>query len=322
MNKTNGSSTTSSCFLRKLFYGLALTVFTAIPAGADDCTSLATKCPNPNTFTQKPDANHWYSDPANNKNDKMQEQCNSCEDPKNLTQGPCAVYSFLKSNNCNNNTHCADSAGEFNIYRKSNLQYVLEHDLRYKDITKPQYKPDTCHVIVFALNPTIGIEDKNARTNFPYWNHAYVASKSLINPPIQQQSLGLAINPATKRTQHQLHIHIGTLKSGYRSKINTLKQDPSIDQPIEINNIQYKAKYVVNPSGKGPFTGEDPFSVAEKLIGGESSMAEHGILAAISSSANGIFVLTADNEFLEGELDYGKGAKACTLAAPPKIYLK
>jgi len=314
------SSSMAWIFFLRIICGVALPHLIVFPANADDCSSIATKCPDPNTLTRKQDPNHWYSPPANNAIDKAQEQCNSCEDPGNQTTGPCAVYSFLKSDKCKNKNTCADQQGEFNIYRKSNLQYALEHDLRYKNI--PRFKSDTCHVVVFSLSPTIGIEDKNNRTNYPYWNHAYVASQKLINPAVKPQSLGLAINPATKRSQHQLHIHIGTLKSGYRSKINTLKQDPNIDQSIEINNITYKARYVVNSSAKGPFTGEDPFSVAEKIIGGESIMAEHGILAALSSTANGIFVLTAENKFLEGELDYGNGAKACSLAAPPKNYLK
>lgn len=318
MNEKIGSSIACEFFLR-ITCSVALTALIAFSATADDCSSLATKCPDPNELTQKPDPNHWYSPPANNAIDKTQNQCNSCEDPGNQTSGPCAVYGFLRSDKCKNKSSCADPQGEFNIYRKSNLQYALEHDLRFK--TDPHFKLDTCHVVVFSLNPTIGIEDKNNRTTYPYWNHAYVASQKLVNPGIKPQALGLAINPATKRSQHQLHIHIGTLKPSYRSKINTLKQDPSIDQTIEINNIQYKAKYVVNSSTKGPFTGEDPFSVVEKLIGGESLMPEHGILAALSSTANGVFVLTAENKFLEGELDYGNGAKACSLATPPKKYL-
>ena len=303
-------------FFLRILCGMALTVLTVASVNADDCSSMATKCPDPNSLTHKKDPNHWYSPSTNNSIDKAQEQCNSCEDPSNQALGPCAVYGFLKSDKCKNKNSCSDPQGEFNIYRKSNLQYALEHDLRFK--SDPRFKLDTCHVVVFSLNPTIGIEDKNNRTNYPYWNHAYIASQKLIIPRIKQQYLGLAINPATKRSQHQLHIHIGTLKTEYRTKLRTLKEDPNIDQSIDINNIQYKAKYVVNSSRKGPFTGEDPFSVAEKLIGGESLMPEHGILATLSSSANGIFVLTAENKFLEGELDYGNGTKACTLAAPPK----
>jgi hypothetical protein len=314
MNKKTRSSAICGVFLN-LIYSILITSSLSIPVIADDCTALVTKCPDPNVLTQKQDSNHWYSPIANNTIDKAKEQCNSCEDPNNQTSSSCAVYSFLKSDKCKNKSSCADPQGEFNIYRKSNLQYALEHDLRYK--TDPRFASDTCHVVVFALNPTIGIEDRNARTNYPYWNHAYVASQRLIRPAINPQLLGLAINPATKRSQHQLHIHIGTLKKGVRNKINTLKQDPSIVQSIEINNIQYKARYVLNASTKGQFTGEDPFSVAEKIIGEESPMPEHGILAVLSSSTNGIFVLTAENKFLEGELDYGKGANACKLAAAP-----
>jgi len=72
--------------------------------------------------------------------------------------------------------------------------------------------------------------------------------------PLDQ--LGMAINPATRRGQHQLHIHIGKLKAGYRDAIEKVPHDDAF------HNVTIAGKLTVN-GGLTSFVvknGENEFS--------------------------------------------------------------
>lgn len=288
-------------------------------AGADIgeiLESATEKCPDPAQYPapmpSPHDPDHWYSPADRNHGDKASYQCNSCEDTRNTGEPSCIVYQTLTTT-CKGKTTCTvPLKGKFNLY--VNKAFALEHDLRYLDPQQPRYAKDTCHAIIFALKPTIGIEDSNNRDNYNYWPNAYWASQQLIIPAVPAMSVGLAINPATERTQHQLHIHIGRLPDDFRNAINELKEDSNITQSKVIGGYSFKAKYVID-NKQAPFTGFSPFEVASNLAGGEKFVAEHGIIAARAKSKKGIFVLVVNDVFVEGLLKYDYLApKDCKLA--------
>ncbi|MFM8445138.1 MAG: CDP-diacylglycerol diphosphatase [Methylococcus sp.] len=299
------------------FILVILTLNSSVRADVNDIqVSTTEQCPNPAHYP-KPlpspdDPDHWYSPAADNLGDKASEQCNSCEDPQNNVEASCIVYKTLTTT-CQGKTSCTVSQkGTFNLYPK--WGYALEHDLRYTDQSQPKYKNDTCHMLIFALSPTIGIEDSNHRDNYNYWPEAYYASQHLMNPAIPNALVGLAINPATQRTQHQLHIHIGQLTKEFRGALDLLEENPSKVQNVTLAGHSFKAKFV-RDNRQGPFTGFSPFEVASNLAGGEKFIPEHGIIGARAKSKKGIFVLVVRNVFVEGLLKYDyRAPKACQLA--------
>src|SRR5215217_1889616 len=103
-----------------------------------------------------------------------------------------------------------------NVYPDPKLRYALVQ-------SSPATQP--CHFAVFALDPVIGVEDSNRRDFRSYWSHAFYAAQNIISPKIPPAELGLAINPQTRRGQHQLHIHFGRIKAGYREKLEALPRD-------------------------------------------------------------------------------------------------
>lgn len=197
------------------------------------------------------------------------------------------------------------------------MRYALQQGRRYQYPDKfPFDAKNNCHFILWALNPVIGLEDSNQRDNYNYWNQAYQAARKQVRPRLRELEIGLAIQPATHRDQHQLHIHIGTVTPTYRHAIDQLLLDPNINQTVTINGHVFNAKYVIDAKGKGPFTGLSPFEVARKMIaGGESSMPEYGIIATRAKDRKGVFVLAA-KAVQRGQLNY-KQDKTCRLSAPP-----
>jgi CDP-diacylglycerol pyrophosphatase len=263
-----------------------------------------TQCPQINTSASSSDANHWFSPSAKNNDDTVVNQCNSCLDPENQKHKSCKVYSHLTSEICAGKS-CADEQGYFHLYRDASLKFALQHDLRYQnpDIY-PRAKSEGCRFILWALDPVIGSEDSHHRTHVNYWRQAYLSSQKLVVPPYAVQSVALAIQPAITRGQHQLHIHIGTLKSEYIEVMRTLKIDPLLMQTAQVGGYQFYIRYVPNQVSGEPYTGENLFNVAVALLpNGEKDMASHGILAATSPAGDGIYVMVARG-FDRSELNY------------------
>ena len=284
-------------------------VLLLLPAHAQDASAplaktVATKlCPDPNTLTREADPNHYFA--TQTSGDKAPNQCNSCADPKNNATSACAVYNVLRSKDCGigKTKRCEEKTApfsKFNIYAGTYVRYALAQ-------VSPNSTP--CHFVVFALDPVIGVEDVRHRGEQNFWDNAYYASQKVISPPIRPQDLGLAINPATKRGQHQLHIHVGKLKPGYRTALEKLPRDNAFN-PVKVNGRSYSGIYV--PDDFGPFPGLSPFELVSKRYG-EKSMPVNGILVARSQDGKGIYVLAGLDVTTELELDY---SGACTFPKP------
>ena len=289
-----------------------------LSAGFGLAMAATERCPDPNTYTHQRDPHHWFSPPTPNTDDDAPSPCNTCDDPANSSSNACWVYYFLNSGRCEG-SRCGDGTGTFNLYRSFARRYALQQSKRYQYPDKyPFDANNNCHFLLWALNPVIGLEDSNKRDNYNYWNQAYQAARKQVKPRLRDLEIGLAIQPATHRGQHQLHIHIGTLTPSYRHAIDGLFPDPNITQFITINGHFFHARYVLDARGKGPFTGLSPFEVASKMIPeGESSMPDYGIITARASNRRGIFVLAAKS-VQRGELNYHH-EKSCRLPAPPRL---
>jgi CDP-diacylglycerol pyrophosphatase len=208
---------------------------------------------------------------------------------------------------------CQDNQGIIRFYRTFKTQFGLQYDTRYRSpLDYPRAKGENCRFLVWALNPSIGVEDIQTRTDYPYWNQAWRASQHFVKPGFPAQQVGFIIQSAINRGQHQLHIHIGRLFPDYREAIDTLAQNPTITQNIMIRGHLFHARYVLNAPGKGAFTGANPFDVASRIIPNEDSIPEYGILAAIARNRKGIFVLAAKG-IERDQLDY-RAKQACRLA--------
>jgi CDP-diacylglycerol pyrophosphatase len=208
---------------------------------------------------------------------------------------------------------CQDNQGIFRFYRPFKTQFGLQYDTRYRNpLEYPMAKGEKCRFLVWALNPSIGVEDIQTRTDYPYWNQAWRASQYFIKPAFPAKKVGFIIQSAINRGEHQLHIHIGRLYSGYREAIDALEQNPKITQNIMIRGHLFNARYVVNALGKGAFTGASPFDVAGRIIPSEDTIPEYAILTAIARNRKGIFVLAAKG-IERDQLDY-RAKQACRLA--------
>jgi CDP-diacylglycerol pyrophosphatase len=208
---------------------------------------------------------------------------------------------------------CHDSQGIFQFYRSFRDQFALQYDIRFKDpINYPRAEGENCRFLVWALNPSIGVEDIRSRADFPYWSQAWRASQRFVKPAFPPMQVGFIIQSNKNRGQHQLHIHIGRLFSDYRQAIDTLQQDPKITQSLMIRERWFYARYVMDAPGKEAFTGANPFDVASRIVPrGEVAMPEYGILAARSRNRKGVFVLTTKG-LERDQLDY-RAKNACQM---------
>jgi hypothetical protein len=273
-------------------------------------------CPNPNTFTGQADPDHYRYLPAGGSPTSVPSPCNSCDDPLNADFAACGVYRFMHSTACQGR-QCRDTQGILNIYRTFKNQFALQYDIRYRDpVRYPRAEGENCRFLVWALNPSIGAEDIHTRTDYSYWNQAWRASQHLVKPSFPMKQVGFIVQSAITRGQHQLHIHIGRLFPDYRQAIDSLQQNPTVTQRIIIRDRLFYARYILNASGKGPFTGANPFDVASGIIPeGIAGIPEYGILAAIATNRKGVFVLAA-RAVERDQLNY-RAKKACRLAYLP-----
>jgi len=306
--------------IRNVMICACIIVLLAIEAGfahaAENPATFSTeRCPVVNTLTGRQDADHWFSPARQNADDHAPNQCNSCVDQGNLDQKTCGVWKLIHSAMCGSQ-HCSDAEGEFFSYPGLNIG--LQHDLRFHDPARfKSADGENCRFILWALNPVIGIEDINARTRVNYWQLAYQASQSLVEPPFPDNLLAIAIQGPLNRGQHQLHLHIGTVSEEYRHAIDSLARKPEMTQTVVIGEYDFTARYVPNGTVGEPFTGANLFDVASEMIpGGEGSMPLYGILAAVARGGEGVFVLAA-KKFERRDLNF-RQPYACGFAPRPK----
>lgn len=254
----------------------------------------------------------WYSPLRMNVDDRVPRQCETCIAPENFTHHACRVDRFIRSSLCSGLV-CSDTQGEFLMQHGQSKRFALQHDLRFQDDSKyPRASGESCRFILWALDPVVGVEDIYLRKQKNYWQQSFEASQQLVSPRFPMSSLALGIQPATQRGQHQLHIHIGTLGSGYRKAIDSLDLDSQATQMIDLNGYKFYVRYIPDLEDEKPFSGRNPFDVVSEMIpGGERSMPLYGVLVAIAKNQKGIFVLASQN-WERSEINF-KQAQVCAL---------
>lgn len=252
------------------------------------------QCQSINSESLNPDQNHWYSPSSSNIDDQAINQCNSCLDPLNINNKSCYVDSFLRSNICTG-TSCGDTQGLFTIYNSNGYRLALQHDLRFQNPDLyPRALGEGCRFILWALDPVIGVEDKNRRSNINYWREAYLASQSSMQPSYPRETLGLLIQSALTRGQHQLHIHMGTLTQEYQQALLALNTNPDITQYVSINGYDFLVRYVPHSSVDDPYLNIDLFEKASQMLpNGEADMPRYGLMTALSGDLRGIYLMAA-----------------------------
>lgn len=257
-------------------------------------------------------AGQWYSPPDMNQDDRVPSQCETCLAPDNASHNACRVDRFIRSSQCSGAV-CSDSQGDFLIQHDQSQNFALQHDLRFQNVIKyPLASGESCRFIFWAMEPVVGVEDLYLRKQNNYWKQSFEASQKLVLPGFPVLNLALGIQPATKRGQHQLHIHIGTLAPGYREAIDALDLDPNVTQMIDLNGYKYFVRYVPDREAQGAFSGGNPFDVASEIIpGAERAMPLYGVLVAIAKNQKGIFVLASKN-WERSELNF-KQSQVCAL---------
>lgn len=170
-----------------------------------------------------------------------------------------------------------------------------------------------CHWMVVPLDPVIGVEDKiNRETQtHNYWLCAWLAATKLIKPKIHHaEHIGLAANPPTHRTQHQLHIHIGRLPKDLRDtlKLSNIARYPEWTK-IRIERVRKDCHvtfvtpgyYHQYPRGEFPAV----FSVVSKAVQ-EHHMIDYGIIVAGQNTDEeaGFYICNCKGVAAEHALDY------------------
>ncbi len=252
----------------------------------------------------------WYSPVSSNLADKAPAQCADCADPANHADNSCIVYRILQSEDCRDG-RCGNEQGDFWLNWQAG--YALQQSLRYQHPFK--YVPDArnnCWFLIWALEPVIGVEHIGARDSVNFWGAGYAAATNAVMPPIPEQEVGLLIQPAHRRSQHQLHIHIGRLEPDYRAALDELEPIAGLVHSIQLQGHQFFIQYLPDLPGKSPLEGHQVFDeVAGMISGGEASMPRFGVLVARAKDGAGSWVMAAEG-LTRRELDFSHD-RACTL---------
>lgn len=252
-------------------------------------------CPLLKTTTGQPDPGHWFSPPAANTNDKAPNPCNPCSDPANAPLKTCGVYRFLTSPACASGT-CADREGEFRFYQGDGRRFFLQRDTRYQHPDRfPLAEGENCRFVLWAAEPVVGLEDVNAHAGRNHWSDAYFASESLVMPAFPRDDLAFLTQSALNRSQHQLHIHVGTLAATYGTALARLAPAPGEVARTTINGYAFRVRMIPVVAGSDPFAGVDIFAIARDMLpAGAADLPTHGILAAITHGGTRLWVLVAE----------------------------
>ena len=178
-------------------------------------------------------------------NPKAQNYCNQCISPR--TEG-----------NCGNIRECKNTTEVWS----ENEQFVAIRDIKMCGCAK-----GFIHGLAMPKYEVTGVED--IRRPEEIWQFAWDTSKKIIEPDL----IALAVNPKSRRSQNQLHVHLVRIDPKVKNKFNT-----------------YSYAYVKNL--------EHVWETADKLAA-KNSLIDYGILVTQATS-NQFIVLIAPNS-PEGE---------------------
>lgn len=174
-------------------------------------------------------------------NFNAQNYCNQCVSPR--TQG-----------NCGNNKGCKNTTEVWS----EDEQFVVIRDIKMCGCAE-----GFIHGLAMPRYEVKGIEDN--RRPEEIWQFSWDTSKKIIEPDL----IALAVNPKSRRSQNQLHVHLVRINPKMKSKLNT-----------------YIYEYVKNL--------EHVWETADKLAA-KSSLIDYGILVTQATSNQFIVLITPNS---------------------------
>ena len=267
--------------------GVALALFSGcLLWPAQGAQAIAALCPNA-------PVERWYSPVANNLADKAPQQCQTCAHPDNVLNDSCIVYRLLQSDTCRAG-RCINDQGEFRLDQQSAtaVQRSVRHEHPWRFVFDIG---SNCWFLLWALDPVIGAEHVESRDAVNFWQKGYLAAKRQIHPAIEDSELGMLIQPAQRRSQHQLHIHIGRIQTIYRERLDQLEPVADIVYQVNLPGYRFFVRYLPDLPGHAPLEGYAIFEkVVQMLPDGESMMPLYGVLLARDSVAAGSWLMAAE----------------------------
>jgi len=149
------------------------------------------------------------------------------------------------------------------------------------------------------LKAVTGVEDVQNRDE-QTWNVAWdlrqdvanlLSTPNMLNQKIGVETVGVAINPATQRSKHQLHIHVARVQKSLRKK---LQGKFTTFKSVVVGVYKFRAKYVNKNSI------DNAFSMAQKELGG--TPAHHSIIAVPGEDGQGYYLVLAKDVHVENLL--------------------
>jgi len=238
--------------------------------------------------------------------------CQSCVDPANAASAACVVFRELPT--CPDDGFCRQQAGPFWMMplRQQGVVAVLDR----------RQGANSCHLVLFASEPVIGVEDRSRRDQRPYWNLAIALAQDLRQPPLPDQDWLIGINPMRQRTQHQLHLHVGRItpvlrksvmaagqSSGFQSM--TINVSDAANRPIQ--PVQIRVGWISDEPGDDPLEQRSPFARVS-ADAGEAAMPNAAILLTRAGGGAGYHLIySLDDISAEGLIDF---SGTCELRRP------
>ena len=127
--------------------------------------------------------------------------------------------------------------------------------------------PDFVHGLVMPKATVTGIED--SRRPDSIWTFSWQVALERL----KSHEIALAVNPLTKRTQNQVHVHVVRLKPGFHDK----HSQHVVVSTRDLNAVWRLAQQAAD----------------------ERKMPEYGVL--VSAAANGEFLVTLTSQSPEGQ---------------------
>ena len=118
------------------------------------------------------------------------------------------------------------NCGDISECKKTNEVWALNTEyVAIRDIKMCGCPIDFIHGLAMPREVVTGVEDSNRQESI--WQFAWDVAMQRIEP----QSIALAVNPKSQRTQNQLHIHLVRLDKNARTHLSQYL-------PVQVNNLE------------------------------------------------------------------------------------
>jgi CDP-diacylglycerol pyrophosphatase len=161
----------------------------------------------------------------------------------------------------------ANCAGKTSCRATSEVWAENSEFVAIRDIKMCGCPPDFVHGLVMPKATVTGIED--SRRPDSIWSFSWQVALERL----KSHEIALAVNPLTKRTQNQLHVHVVRLKPGFNDK----QSQHVVVSTRDLNAVWRLAQQAAD----------------------ERKMPEYGVL--VSAAANGEFLVTLTSQSPEGQ---------------------